>query len=127
MAPSPGDLSDAAPGVVHLSGELDVASLPTIRKAVWEGATRGASVTLGMRAVTFLDCAALGALIWAHTYVEEAGGTLTIDDPSFAVLRVMKLTGVVGSFRFSYPPLHGSHPGRAVNGFAASAWASEGR
>ncbi|MFG2987968.1 STAS domain-containing protein [Streptomyces sp. NPDC048257] len=59
-------------GLIHLTGELDVATAPAVRGAVRESLTsRPALLRIDIRGVSFCDCSGLGALLWAKAEAAE--------------------------------------------------------
>lgn len=79
--------------VVALAGEIDIATAPqlryTIHRRLTEDHTR---ILLDLDAVTFLDGAALGALITATREVAQAHGTLQVTRNT----RCMRLLAITG-------------------------------
>ena len=65
--------------VVRLAGELDVVAARHVRRALRTShlATLP-DLAVDLRAVTFLDCAAVGVLIAARNQVASAGGCLRV-------------------------------------------------
>lgn len=65
-------------GLIHLTGERDVATAPDIRDAVRESLTgRPALLRIDISGVSFCDCSGLGALLWgaAGPGRQRTGGT----------------------------------------------------
>jgi anti-anti-sigma factor len=81
-------------GCLRLIGELDVAGVPTLRKAL--GEMDGEDIVLDCSGLTFIDCAGLGVLIAAHHDRISAGSQLTLLAPSPCLTRLLELTGVDG-------------------------------
>jgi anti-anti-sigma factor len=66
--------------VVHLGGELDVASRHLVRQACAIG--RRKAVVVEMADMTFMDCSGYGALVAARRTLQEQGGSLTLRNPA---------------------------------------------
>jgi anti-anti-sigma factor len=83
--------------LVHLTGELDLATAPEVDEAV-EVAEAGhpdRHVVVDLRGVTFLDCAALGSLIRARN---RLGDRLWLHAIPPIVARFIDLADLTGSF-----------------------------
>ncbi len=97
-SPTPAELhlqvesTDAGP-VIHLRGELDLASAPTLSVTVAEAASTGTeAVTLDLSAVTFIDSSALRTLVVSGRQLAQRGGVLQIGPRSVVVARVLSMT-----------------------------------
>jgi anti-anti-sigma factor len=66
--------------VVHIGGELDVASRHLVRDACAAG--RRKSVVVEMADMTFMDCSGYGALVAARRILQQHGGSLTLRNPA---------------------------------------------
>jgi anti-anti-sigma factor len=66
--------------VVHIGGELDVASRHLVRQACALG--RRKAVVVEMADMTFMDCSGYGALVAARRSLQEHGGSLTLRNPA---------------------------------------------
>ncbi len=62
--------------VVHLGGELDVATRAQVRHACLSG--RGNVVVVEMADTTFMDCSGYGGLVAARLILQAGGGSLTL-------------------------------------------------
>ena len=83
---------------VYPSGELDLASAPTLRTALarlLRGEHR--SLVLDLSRLTFSDCAGLRPVRWAVREGRAVGTTVELRDAVPAVRRVLELTGLVVS------------------------------
>jgi anti-sigma B factor antagonist len=81
--------------LVTLAGELDVATVAGLRRAL--NASSDATVpdlAIDLRQVTFMDCAVLGVFIDAYNRVAAAGGCLRIIGPPTGPLRLVQLCGL---------------------------------
>ena len=77
---------------VAISGEIDIATCRAMREALATGPSP-AHLEVNMSAVTFIDASGIGVLLAARRLAVDAGGSLTVRAPSWAVRRV---TGVLG-------------------------------
>ena len=77
---------------VTISGEIDIATCRAMREALATG-PRPAHLEVNMSAVTFMDASGIGVLLTARRLALDAGGSLTLRAPSWAVRRV---TGILG-------------------------------
>lgn len=92
-----------------MAGELDVATAPriveTVRELLAEGNT---CIVVDLDDVTFMDAAALGALIAARRAVVAEGGHFAVT-PNRRCERLQRMTGISG-FLATYRPLTRDHP-----------------
>jgi anti-anti-sigma factor len=104
--PSPGRLeissergSDAT--VLVLAGELDIASAPTLERAIEELDAEGAQrVVIDLGGVTFMDSTGLRALLLAHQRTSGDGHQLRLRPGPRQVQRVFELSGTLETFAF---------------------------
>lgn len=81
--------------VIHVRGELDLASAPQLSAALSEAASQGTvPVILDLSAVTFIDSSALRALVLAGRELSENGRQLQIGPRSEMVTRVLTMTSL---------------------------------
>jgi anti-anti-sigma factor len=83
--------------VIKVAGEVDFGNVARLREALLDGAGDGsvpARVVLDLGAVTFLDSMGLSVLIQGKRHIEDAGGEMSMEDPSPRVRRVFELAGV---------------------------------
>lgn len=81
--------------VVHLSGEVDLATCPRLRDVLAELIDAGIyHLVVDLEQVSFLDSSGIGVLMGAHRRIREHGGSLRLAAPSAPVRRVLELTGV---------------------------------
>ncbi|MGW6868973.1 STAS domain-containing protein [Streptomyces sp. NPDC054901] len=94
-------------GLIHLTGELDVATAPDIRDAVRDCLTRPpALLRIGISAVSFCDCAGLGALLWAKAEAARAGAGFHLSGPFQPIVaRVLDATGTTAHFGLEPRPV----------------------
>jgi len=77
---------------VALSGELDVASVDRIRGVLLHVSGQDRCVVVDMSDVTFMDCAALRALLAVRRDLRWRGGDLTLTGVSGMPARVLHIT-----------------------------------
>lgn len=99
--------------VLHLAGEVDIAAVPGLRHwfRLAAAADRRREVVVDLSEVTFMDCAALGALIGAQSHL---GGRLWLRGLPRSVRRLLQLTDHQTSFAVLDPgeptvPERGAH------------------
>jgi anti-anti-sigma factor len=80
--------------VVVLTGELDLLSVPSLRRRLRE-APGGSEVIVDLSGVTFMDCSTVTPLLEAR---QRFGPRLLLRRPSPAALRLLRLTGLLESF-----------------------------
>lgn len=81
-------------GTVRAVGELDVESAPVLLEQVTELVLEGlTSLRLDLSAVSFVDSTGLRSILTARELVE-----LTLVQPSFAVQRLLAITGLSDVF-----------------------------
>jgi anti-sigma B factor antagonist len=81
--------------VVHVSGEVDLATCPQLRDVLAELVDRGVHhLIVDLDQVTFLDSSGIGVLIGVLGRIREHGGSLRLTAPSPHVRRVLELTGI---------------------------------
>ena len=85
--------------VVHLAGDLDVATAPRVRAALLEALACSPNVVVECAALDFLDSTGLGVLIAARTRARTAGGSLLLTGVRPQLERLLAVTGVDRLFR----------------------------
>lgn len=84
--------------VVHVRGELDLASAPQLSAVLSEAAVAALAadlpVLLDLAEVTFIDSSALRALVIAGRELADAGRVLQIGPRSEMVTRVLSMTSL---------------------------------
>src|SRR5215210_3199497 len=79
---------------VVVSGELDLATAPTLRGAIDEAVTRGRErVVVDLAAAPFIDSSGISELVRA-THRVDGHATLLVRSPPTQALHVFKVTGV---------------------------------
>jgi anti-anti-sigma factor len=100
--------------VVVLTGELDLLSVPSLRRRLQE-APGGSEVIVDLSGVTFMDCSTVTPLLEAR---QRFGPRLLLRRPSPAALRLLQLTGLLESFALADGALGlastATGPGRTV-------------
>jgi anti-anti-sigma factor len=83
---------------LSLFGDIDLTTCAEIRATLSKLVEASPARTeLDLRDVTFLDCAGIGALAYAHEQANRHGRTLTITRPHGIVCRVLELTNVMAA------------------------------
>jgi len=82
--------------VVALSGELDLDAADTVRRTLIEQLDRpsAATVVADLTDVTFVDSAALGAMIAAYRHAADRDRRFAVTGAAHAVRRIMQIAGV---------------------------------
>ncbi|WP_449727642.1 STAS domain-containing protein [Cellulomonas avistercoris] len=90
--------------VVHVSGEIDVASADRLRERIAVLLADGRTdLVVDLTAVTFMDSTGLGLLVGTLKRVRIAGGRLELVVDSERLLKVFRITGLTQVFT-----IHGS-------------------
>ncbi|MBP0450671.1 STAS domain-containing protein [Kitasatospora sp. RG8] len=82
------------PFVVRARGEIDLHAAPSLRRALSAALASHRAVVLDLSEVTFMDCAGLGALVWARNQADRSGRRLVLRGAGRCVVRLLKLTGL---------------------------------
>ncbi len=82
--------------VVRVSGEIDHHSAVSVRAGIdrYLMEERPKKVLLELSGVDFMDSSGLGLMMGRLALVKQYGGSLSVLDPSPAVLKIMKLAGM---------------------------------
>jgi len=82
--------------VVRLSGDIDIAVVPDLRREL-EGRLSGgcSNVVLDLSDVDYADSSALGLLVWLDHQLQPLGGKLVLAGASRDVGRILELSGLV--------------------------------
>ena len=97
------ELHASTPSLLHLSGELDLASAPILEDAISRLARPGATVEVDLTALTFIDSS--GIKVLCHALGRLGDGRLIIRTPTRAVRRTLELTGLDGLFEIVDDPI----------------------
>ncbi len=96
---SAGREPDRPANELSIAGEVDLATSPEFRRALFDALDAGASeLTLDMAHVEFIDATGIGALVSAANRARRTGGRIILRSPSPAVRRVLgavDLDGVI--------------------------------
>jgi anti-sigma B factor antagonist len=84
------------PRVIHLDGELDLASVSSLRSVLGAASEdEGSGLILDLSDVSFIDSTGLGAIIEADALVHRHGGRLAVIAPrGTAASELLTLTGL---------------------------------
>ncbi len=94
--------SDVVRTVVHVGGEVDVYTAPSLRRFLDEQIHDGArDVVVDLSEVGFLDSTGLGVLVGRLKLLRANGGTLRLVGLGERVLRVFTITGLDRVFEFA--------------------------
>jgi anti-sigma B factor antagonist len=79
---------------VHLSGDVDIMTVPDLRLALQQLTEVGsrATVVVDLAGVTFLDATGLGVLVGAHRRATRAGVRFELRDPTARLRRLLAMT-----------------------------------
>src|SRR5215469_7955036 len=84
------DVLSAAPLVVGVSGEIDIASAPKLREGLLGAMRRhGARLALDLGGVTFMDCAGINVLLAARRRARLEGGWARVPRASRRARKVL--------------------------------------
>lgn len=85
--------------VVHVAGEIDIASAGTLRERVALLLSQGSTdLVVDLTEVSFMDSTGLGLLVGTLKRVRLAGGRLVLVVPSEKLLKVFRITGLTQVF-----------------------------
>lgn len=81
--------------VVSVSGEIDVATAPTLRDRLQEQVAEGHStIVVDLLGVSFLDSTALGVLVGCLKRCRDQGGDLRLVAVEPRIIKVFEITGL---------------------------------
>ena len=81
-------------GWVHVAGELDLAAAPRLAQTLEEALAHARLVVLDLRELTFMDSAALHAIVQANVRARHDGRRLMVVRGGRQVQRLFALTGI---------------------------------
>lgn len=84
--------------VVSVRGELDVHACPQFRRTLIAGVVTGGVIEVDLSEVTFVDSAALSALVDGRTIAAQYRGELRLSAVGPTVARLLSAAGVDGLF-----------------------------
>lgn len=94
---------------VRLTGELDLASAPQLRRCLDELLTDAdAKLVIDLRQVSFMDSAGLAVLAAARSTAAEAGRSLKLVRGQAQVERLFAISGLDRHFEFTRPERAGA-------------------
>ncbi|GLW72741.1 hypothetical protein Kpho02_50400 [Kitasatospora phosalacinea] len=89
---------------LRLSGELDLDTVPEVEAAVRTALLGHPRIMIvEASALSFCDCAGLGALLRARRRITDDGGTFHLENPSPRLLRLAALTGTATALGLVVP------------------------
>jgi anti-sigma B factor antagonist len=84
---------------IAVSGEVDVATAPTLREHLYGAVDRSKEVVIvDLLGVTFIDSTALGVLIGAQERSDEHGTLLRIILKEARIIKIFEITGLTDLF-----------------------------
>lgn len=85
--------------IFRLRGSLDLATSPSVRAALVEGATGDQhEIVVDLTQIEFIDSTGLGALIGAHRRALEQGGSVRLVVNDGPIARLLNITGLIRIF-----------------------------
>lgn len=85
--------------IIHVAGELDMASGPVLRNELVSQITEGhIHLAVNLHAVDFIDSTGLGVLIGGLKRSRSRGGDLRVVNVPDRIMEVFDLTGLTGVF-----------------------------
>jgi len=88
---------DASLCVVRLRGELDMLSVPKVRRAVGDALVHGCdNVVMDLRELSYADSTSLSLLVWLDRELDARGGRLVLAAANPDISRVLELSGLIG-------------------------------
>lgn len=92
--------------VVHVYGEVDMATAPDLRAAASYHLAAGRNVAVDLAETTFMDASGVSALLAVHGAARRVGRSLTVLHASHRpVARVLQLSGVTDVLSIRDPDL----------------------
>lgn len=86
--------------VLHVRGELDVATAPAVRDALVEVLGEPCShLIVDLSGVHFIDNTAIGVIVGAHTRITSQGGRFSAVVTTTAVRKVLQIAGLLRAWR----------------------------
>jgi len=91
------------PWLLHLAGELDLASAPTLEVALEGPIEQGGLIGLDVAELTFMDSTGIKVLVHARRLLGERG-RVVLFEPTCAVRRVIEICGLHEMFDLEDAP-----------------------
>lgn len=89
------DHEDGAAVVIHVGGELDVATTPSFKQLVSDLISRGHNrLVLDLSALEFIDSTGIGAFLGAMQRAEQSNGSLRLRSVPSRVTSVLAVVGL---------------------------------
>jgi anti-sigma B factor antagonist len=85
---------DGGATVIHVSGDIDIASCERLRDAIEPHLGRDQTVILDLSEVEFMDSSSLSVLVQARGTLTADGGSLVLRNPSRAAQRLVTIGGL---------------------------------
>jgi len=92
------------PWLLHLTGELDIASAATLARALEGPVEHGGVVGLDVAELTFMDSTGIKVLVHARRLLGERG-RVVLFEPTSAVRRVIQICGLHEMFDLEDAPV----------------------
>lgn len=86
-------ISDRSGNTVALSGEIDTHTAPVLEQRLTT-IEAGGTVVLDLADVSFISSAGLTAMLTTQSRLRDSGGSLTVQNPTAAVERMIALSGL---------------------------------
>jgi len=86
--------------MVRPVGELDISSVNELTMLVERECSGRADLVVDLSGLTFLDCAGLRMLLYAHALATSKGSSLRLVQGPTSVHRIFRLTGLDNRFQF---------------------------
>ncbi|MDQ1480906.1 MAG: hypothetical protein QOI44_1767 [Actinomycetota bacterium] len=80
--------------MVHVGGDIDVATAERLREDMSQLVDSGPNLVLDLNEVPFMDTIGISTLLATRTAVMKHGGSLAVRNPSSTVRRVLEMTGL---------------------------------
>ncbi|MGH9022876.1 MAG: STAS domain-containing protein [Acidimicrobiia bacterium] len=85
-------------GILEVSGEVDLYTVPQLREALTEMAQRWKRFAVDLDGVSFIDSTGLGVLVGGLKRARDGGGDLELICSQAQILRVFEITGLTSVF-----------------------------
>ncbi len=82
--------------VIHVRGEIDIATCERLRDAIEPHLGPQQTIILDLSGVGFMDSSSLPVLLHARSTLTTDGGSLVLRNPSVAAHRLLTLAGLEG-------------------------------
>lgn len=84
---------------VSIEGEVDLYTAPRLREHLDDAVDRGAErVVVDLTKMDFIDSTGLGVLVGAQKRLREAGGEMTLRNPSRSTHKILEIAGLTQLF-----------------------------